>query len=189
MLYALLFENLWLLSILVLLAVLVALVVHRRHAAPSTRKGLRIVLSAGVALVLTNWLVVTDAEKIIAAVQRMAQAVDQGNIPALAAEIAPRFEDRGLDKEQFVARINQELQRTRVDEPRLSAWKTEIGPDAATVSFRCFCDIRQGGEFQSNALTRWKMEFARDGQSWKLIGIPVAKYGPLDGIDLHQLGW
>ena len=189
MIYNLLFENLWLLSLLVLVAVLLAMIVHRRHGTVGTGRGLWMTALVGAALVLANVLVVTDGEQIRASVQKMAQAVDEGDIPALADEIDEQFHDGGLDQAQFVDRVNQELQRLRIDEPRLSAWRIEIGPRTATVSFRCFCDLRHEEQFQPSVLTRWKLEFVRNGPAWKLIRISDAKYGFGEGIDLHYLGW
>lgn len=186
----LLFESLPLLLAAEALAIAIAVAWHRRQFTARSRRGIWITLAVCAALLALQAIVVTDREALQDMVERLASAVDEGDIGAIGDEIDASFATRGWNRQELLDRSNQTLQRWQVDAPRVGGFQIDVQGDEATVSFRALCDIRGGGEMtQPNLFTRWKLRCVRRQDGWKVSAIQNARIGPADfsgqgGIDI-----
>ncbi len=183
----LLFEDLWLLLIAEFIAIVIVLAVHRRRMTAGTRRAIWITLACSVVLVCLNKFVTTDNECIIEMVTAVAEAVDEGDIPAIAARVDDEFKYRHWDKAGFVAELNGKLQNWRVDEARVGRFEIEIEGDVAKASFRASCDWKGSSDAQAGVASLWTLECVRRPDGWKFRRVLTAKVGPGYRIDLADV--
>lgn len=183
----LLFEDLVILIIAEVVAMLVVLAIHRRRMTPRTRRAVWIVLACCIVLIAVNKLVTTDGEQVEKTVAAMARAVDDGDVPAIAGHIDDGFRYRQWDKAGFLAELNIKLQHWRIDEARVGRFDVRIDGDQARASFRASCDWKGDRESQAGVSSSWELEFVRRPDGWKLRRILTAKLGPAYAFDLKDV--
>ncbi|HOA72655.1 MAG TPA: nuclear transport factor 2 family protein [Phycisphaerae bacterium] len=176
-------ESVVLLLILEVAAVAIVLGIHRRHGTTNTRLALWATLIVCIALLVVQHLVKTDREQIVAAVSAMARAVDDGDVPTLGEYLAADFQDREMDKAEWLSDIRQRLQRWRIDEARTWGHKVEVNGDEAVVTFQAMCDWRSGEQSGQSILSTWKLGMARRDGIWTLHRVISAKIGPGGAFD------
>jgi len=119
-----------------------------------------------------NKLVTTDSERIVEMVTAVAEAVDEGDIPAIAARVDDEFKYRNWDKAGFIAELNSKAAELRVDEAKVGRFEIEIQGDVARASFRASCDWKGGSDAQAGVASLWTLECVRartagsSGASW-----------------------
>jgi hypothetical protein len=176
-------ESVVLLLILELVAVAIVLGIHRRHMTTGTRRAMWATLIICAVLLGVQHFVQTDREQIEAAVSAMVRAVDDGDVPTLGEHLAADFQDRGMNKAEWLGDIRQRLQRWRVDEARTWGHKVEVNGDEAAVSFQALCDWRSGEQSQQSILSTWKLGMVRRDGEWELHRVISAKVGPGGALD------
>jgi len=178
----LLFESLPLLLVAEIVAVTIALAVHRRRFTSATRHGLWITLVICGLLIVVQCLVVTDREQLEQLVEALAQAVDDGDVGALGERLDSDFQAslqrRHQDKQAFLADVNVRLQRWQVNEAKVFNFRIDADGNNAVVAFSATCDWRSGNQVQYNILSLWKLQCVRRLEGWKLSQIISAKIGP-----------
>lgn len=175
---SLFFESLLLLLLVEVAALAIAIAVHRRRFTSGSRIGVFVTLAVCVVLLFVQRWVETDRERLEAVVTDMVDAVDDGDVPALARHVDAQFSDRRLDRERWLADVRMRLQRWQIDEARVGGFVVNVDGDEATVSFRAFCDWREGDRAESGVLSFWKLAFVRRDDGWKLSRIVEGKVGP-----------
>ncbi len=182
----LLFESLPLLLVAEVVAVGVAVAVHRRRLTKGSRRGLWITLGVCVLMVGLQRVVVTDHEAIDTLVHGLAEAVDDGDLAAMDALVDDAFRVGQTDKRQWMATVNQRLQEWQVDEPRINALTIVVQGDEADVRFRVMCDLRSPGQTQDNVPSYWRLRCVRREGVWRMGAIEDAEMGP--GVFTRQGG-
>ncbi len=178
-----LFESLpWLLGFCAL-AVAVAVAVHRRRQTRASRRGIWITLAVCVGLVVLQYVVVTDREALEQTVRAMADAVDDGDVDAIAQRVDAGFRWGSEGREQFIQSVNQTLQDYQIDGVHIFSVKVRAEGDTATVSFRGLCDVRRGADGPYSVSSRWELRFVRRSGRWLLEGVDLARYNLLGGPD------
>jgi uncharacterized protein (TIGR02246 family) len=166
----LLFEDLSVLLPVELVALAIVIGLYRHWRTPRSRLAVWIALSICAGLVALQHLVTTDREAIRAMVERMAAAVQEGDVPALGEHFAEDlvFEgDRG--KNQVMQHATAVLQQNAIHNARVSAFIIEVRGDDATATFQAVADIRTGGsEPNYNAPTRWELKCRREPAGWRV---------------------
>lgn len=173
------FESVVLLLIVEVVALTIVLAVHRRTRSDASRRVLWGTLVGCAALLVLQQVVTTSREKIVASVEKMVWAVDDGDMAALAEELDRDFEHHHLDRKVFMDDVvNPQLQRYRVDEAGASGFNVEVDGDRATISFRVICTVRRGDRVEGNMLSVWKLGYVRRDDGWRLQRIISTKFGP-----------
>lgn len=181
------FESLPLLAFFCVVAIAVAVAVHRRRLTPGSQRGLWLTLAICAALLVLQWLVQTDREQLDAAVRAMARGVQAGDVGAVAEQVGDSFDWDG-GRQGFIDSMNRTLQTYDINEARIFGVKAQVEGDAATVTFGAMCDVQSPSRSEYNLLSRWKLRFTRQDGRWRLQRIESAKLGPGDpsgggGID------
>ncbi len=178
------FEDRVLLLLAEVAALAVALAVHRRRMTPRSRRNVWMMLAVCAALLAIQHLVQTDREKIETRITGLVQAVDQGDIAAVAACLDDEGVDLGsglnfefYEKETFVQAISLSLQTYQVDEARVGGFEIKINGDQAVVSFRVACDLSNQGGRLGRRPNFWKVHCVRRPEGWRLDQIISGKFG------------
>ena len=183
-----LFESLpWLLAFC-LVAVAVAVAVHRTRYTKASRRGIWLTLAGCLALLVMQWLVVTDRETLEATVRTMARAMDEGDVATIAEHVDAGFQLGQENRDEFIESVNRTLQVYQVDEARITGVESAVEGDGATVSFWARCDVRGGGATDYNFFSRWRLHFVRRAGRWLMDRIDEARadlpVGTGGGIDV-----
>jgi len=150
----------------------------------SSRYALRAGLAMSALLMGISVVVITPREEIIAACLDLARAVDDGDVSAIAANLADDFEAGALDRAEFLARLEGTLSRTRVDRPRLRRFEvTFADPYHACVVLNATAQMRASNGFAGRLPTRWRLTFHRAATDWKL---DAAESLPIPPLNLRE---
>lgn len=180
---SLFFESVLLLIIFVVVVMAIALGIDRQRMTAASRRGVWLTAIACALLFVVQFLVKTDRERIQATVAEMARAIDEGDVATLGEHLDQDFQDRGLDKSEWLADIRQRLQRWRIDEAKVGGFNTKVEGDNATVAFGASCDWRGGEQAQQSVNSTWRLAFVRRSDGWKLQKVLSAKFGPGGMLD------
>lgn len=187
----LLFEDLPLLLLAQAAALAVVLAVHRRCMTTRSRRMVWIALAVCAAQIAVQHLVVTSREELKALVRTLAEAVEDGDVPAIGRHLADRIDvaydeagrvprdegfrggddrrTRDLDKDEFLAATREQLQRYDVNEVRLSQFRVRLAGEAGTVAFQAMCDVR--GDHSAplyQTPSEWELGCTRTPAGWKI---------------------
>jgi hypothetical protein len=182
----LLFESLPMLLFAELVAIGLAVAVHRRRLSKGSRRGLWITLAACGLLVILQRVVVTDHEKLELMVRGMSQAVREGDAAGFGNYVDEGFHAGNSDKRSLMATFNRELTEWQIEAPRATFLRIEVQGDAAVVRFRVVCGLKSERQSEDNVMSYWKIHCVRNGNDWKMNGVEAAELGP--GILTKQGG-
>ncbi|UCE59087.1 MAG: hypothetical protein JSU63_16785 [Phycisphaerales bacterium] len=172
MITRMLFENLWMLAVtwVVVQFILIANWSWRR-----TKLTARIVWTGFAVLpllILTSSLVVTDREAIITICEEMADAVEAGDIPAIARHLHENCEADDLDRDAFLDRVEQTLTRYRLWDVYLRRFNVTFSTDeVATVEFSSSARVRAADIPYEYFIARWRLTFHGHADSWLVTRI------------------
>lgn len=169
---AFLFERpLYLVPVLVVAQFILIRVWAQRRTAGS-RRAAWIGLVVAVLLLAAQRLVVTDRERIIALCRMMALAVEDGDVPAVAAHVADHFDAKGMNKADFVARLTRGLTTVHVERSRLSDFQCTFDNSRhAHVRFLANARVVYGREVALRQPSAWELLFERVGESWQMTSL------------------
>ncbi len=182
---SLLFERVWLLILLLAVMLLASIVVWSRR---RTRIWTRIVWGGFAAipvLSLLSVLVVTPRERIIGLCRELAVLVDAGDVERIGRYLADDFAAAGLDREGFLARVEQRITHDHVDHARLRRFDVEFSRnDQALVVFDAVCSIRSADEYHDHVLSRWRLTFKGRDRVWRVSKIEAlpAPFSPIRNV-------
>jgi len=166
----LLFEDLSLLLLAEAMTLAVVVGLHRRYMTPRSRRTVWITLAVCCGQIVMQKLVVTDREAIRAMVEAMANAVQQGDVAALADHFAEDLQfEKDRDKEAVVQHAREILQRYEIHNARVSGFRIDVSEDDATATFQAMADVRNGSaEMSYNTPTRWDLKCRRESDGWRV---------------------
>jgi|GEM_PF-1855314 len=130
--------------------------------------------------------VVTPAEQIIETCRRLSHAVDDGDMRAIATHVSPDFEAHNLDRDRFLEKTKRALTRVRIDHLRLRAFEISVSsPTLATAVFCASCRIRTPEFTRSAVPSKWRIDFHREQDVWRITRIRSL---PVPPISFRALG-
>lgn len=165
----LLFEDLSVLLPVEVVVLAIVVGVYRRMRTRGSRGAVWIALGVCVGLVALQQLIVTDREAIRAMVERIADAVQEGDVNSLGEHFADDvvFEnDQG--KPAVLQRARIVLQQYDINTARVSGFTIEVDGDDAAADFQAMADVRGSGEPSYNVPTRWKLQCRRGPLGWRV---------------------
>ncbi len=171
--HAFLFEKpILLIPALVVVQFILIIVWARRRTSRS-----RQVLLAGFVvfplMMLIQTLVVTDREQLQAVCRAMADAIRQADVGTFADHLARDFKYDGpamgrvLGADDTCTRLDDELNRFRIEEPRLWGFEIEVSGDRATVRFAARCRVVSAEQIEPSLRTDWELTFRRVDGEWQ----------------------
>ncbi len=181
----LLFENVWLLlvTLVAIQFTLIAFWSWRR-----TRRSARAVWAGFAAvpvLLLLSIVVVTPRERIIGLCRDLAVMVDEGNVVAIREHLAEDFEAAGMNRDEFLDRVEQTLTLYHVDDARLRGFDITLSRNVEAVAvFNAVCRVRSVDAFLDRLISRWRLTFSGAGRIWRITRIETI---PTPFSPIHDL--
>jgi len=181
MITRILLESHWLLLFTWLPVQFVIIAVWSRRRTRLTARIVWIGFAALPVLAIVARLVVTRREQVIGACHELATYVRKANLPALERRIAPDFETDDLDREAFLARLEQTLDRYRVVDVSLRAFEVTFSDqERAEAEFHATAYVQSANLPYDRLSSRWRLTFRRAGDRWLLTALEPRPVGPLD---------
>ena len=152
----------------------VLLVVWSRRRTERARRIMLAGFVVGPLLVLIQWLVVTEAERLRSTCEALAEAVRDADVPAFERHLAADFSfdgpqlGRSLDKAATCERLEQQLKRYRIENPRLGSFEIEVTGGRAVVHLTARCRVVSADEIEPTVVSDWELTFERVGKRWLL---------------------
>lgn len=141
----------------------------------------------GPLLLALSFLVTTPRERVMAECRWLARAVDDGNMEALAAGLDDHFEAAGMDRREFLSRVERVLTRARVDDVRLSDMAVRIiAPDQAVAEFQASGRLRSEQAYFDWLTSRWRVTFRRSDERWRVTTLESLPVPPWNVRNLHE---
>ncbi len=181
----LLFEDLVLLLVAEFIALAVVLALHRRRFTPESRRTVWITLGVCAVMLMLQFAVVTDRERLRSLVVELVDAVDEGDLSTIENAVHPDGVRIGMgvdadnvSKLVFVQGCNIGLQINRIDEAQVGISRVEVGDGEATVDFRVNCELRSDrwGEARSMP-SEWRIRCMKTPEGWKMRQILIGELG------------
>jgi len=184
----LLFEDLTLLLIAEMIALAIAIAIHRRRYTAKSRRGVWLTLAVCALFIMQSLMIKTDRERLIELIREMAVAVDRGDVRAVEQRLDETFLADGRDKPTFTAEVNDWLQRWQIDEAKIGR-KVEvvIDNDSSMLTFRAFCDARNNRDTYYGTISKWQVSCIRRERDWKVQGVKLLNVR-IGLLELNQIG-
>lgn len=169
---ALLFEKPLLLGVLLAAGLLALAGLWSRSRSRTASRALLGGLTLSCLLMLGQWLIQTDREKLEARLHAMANTVAGGRVGDIAAFIAPQahFESGRYTREDFESKLTQLLGQCTIQNPTVSGFQIEMGPGHAVVSCRSSCTV-QTSSWTSRVPSAWRFEFTMQNGTWLITDL------------------
>jgi ketosteroid isomerase-like protein len=161
----------WLYGLLVMVeGVLLLIWRQQRTRASALRLLVPPALAALIFAVAT--LVITDRERITAAVHEIAQDVAAGQTTALEKYLDDDFHmtlnGQSLGKPQTLERARKVMARSRLTKVKIKRLQIEVSGGTATL--RMITPLRvEGGGFQGNIPLVWSLRWIKRGKQWRIL--------------------
>lgn len=182
MIAPLFFEAPWRLAIVLVVVQFALIAIWSRVRSRIARRTVWVGFAALVLLPVVNRLVVTDREESIDFCRKLATLVDEGRPREIAAHLSAGFEAAGLGRDAFLDRLEERLERFRIDDPTLGGFEiTFTGPEEAVVVLDATCSVRSVEAYLARVLSRWRLTLRRSGDGWQLARIEAlpAPFSPV----------
>lgn len=182
----LLFESVAALAAVLGVALFVLLVHWRR-----SRRGRPLLIGLGLAVVLLvlQALVVTQREHASRILAQIEADIVRAQTDALAESLAPDFDADGRDRDAFLARVRQWMQRVDVrwlDRLHLRIEQRAADRFVVSASYRAEVMFDQiGGASRS----RWALTFTRTADGWKIVDIQPLFIEGISNPSWGSIGW
>ncbi len=188
-LQAILFENEYVLIPLLFVVELVLLGIWSRRRTPVAGRIAAGGLVVGPLMLMVQAVVETDAERIEDVCRSMALAVEDGDVTSIARHLSGemRIETgvRTWDAAELLDRVRRRLALWDVEEGKLSKFETLVDGDRAEVEFQARCRLVTPEMIVPNHVSRWRLEFRREGDRWKIDDVrPLpTRWMPHESLD------
>lgn len=169
---ALFFEDpFWLYGLLVLVEG-VLLVIWRRQRTRASALRLLIPPALGALIFAVATLVVTDRERITAAVHEIAQDVASGRTTALEKYLDEDFHmtlySKPVGKAGTLERARKAMSRSRITKVQIK--RLQIDVSGGTATLRMITAIRvEGGGFRGGVPLVWNLRWIKRGKHWRIL--------------------
>lgn len=167
MIFAPLLESLWFVAAAWVAAELLLIALWSWRRSRTWARAVWIGFAALPVLLAASSLVVTDRERIRAVCRDLADAVENSAPEVIERRLADDFESEGLDREAFIRRVRNALDRYKVWNVALHGLNVELlTDDAGKAEFRTTANVRGEGVVYEWFASRWRLGFARRGDGW-----------------------
>ena len=169
----------WLYALLVMAEVVLLLIWRRQR---TRRSGLRLLVPPGLAVLIFGvaTLVVTDRERITAAVHEIAKDVAAGQTTALEKYLDDDFHmtlyGRSFGKAKTIARANKTMRTSRINKVTIKRLQIEVTGD--TAAMRMITAVRvEGGGFRGGVPLVWTLRWIKRGKQWRILEATQPRIG------------
>lgn len=137
-------------------------------------------------LIVLQWLVVTDREKILAQLDDFVAAVERENRAAIAQVIDEKYDAEGMDREGILEFLTDALERVDIFDTRLRRRDVTVDGDHADLDLGAIATVRiraGSGEIHSG---RWKLRW-RKTDEWRIVSLMPVEIDTIEFKSLRQV--
>jgi hypothetical protein len=139
-------------------------------------------------LMILQHVVVTDREWIEQILEELALAVDCEDLETIEAALANTIEAEGMDKAQFMARLESIFEQAEIDEVHILDAEISVDDTSASVHLQAHCRVRAPDWPYEYHLSSWDLRFVRGTDTWLLQMVrQAAQQRGLSAADLLKL--
>ena len=167
-------ENVWPLIWLLALAELVLLIGMVGTGRGRFLVWMGVLAALALFLLLLEWFLVTDRERVHGVVDQMAKAIRHQDIDGLLQHLAPQCHFGGMDREGVRRLASGVVHEFEIDRVTVSDRKTEVFPQRkqATAEFLAVVRGKQSKVEFAPYASRWRLTFHQDPAGrWQVIEI------------------
>lgn len=129
------------------------------------------VLLLTVILFVMQWVVVTERERILAALDRFVSGITLEDRSIWSDAIADGYRSGGMDRGEVVDAIDGSLQRIDIYDTRLRRREVTITGDRAEMILGAIATVAPAGQPGGIHTARWRIGWVRDAGQWKIDSI------------------
>ena len=151
-----------------------------RTRTPRAVRALLVGLVIAPLLLVCQWLVVTDREKLQLTATRLSNAVGRHDIDAIIELIEPdaQFDGR-FSRQDFRDHLVMLLEKYSVENPTIGGFVIEIAGDRATVRCSSMCHVELSG-WAGNVPSSWELKFQLFEDGWLITDLRPLKIAGRD---------
>lgn len=151
-----------------------------RFRTPQTTRALLAGLIVSPLLFVSQWLVVTDREKLELTAARLSSAVGRHDIDAIVELVAPdaQFDGR-FTREDFRNHAAMLLEKYSVTDPSVGGFVIEITGDRATLRCSSMCYV-EASNWAGNVPSVWELEYELFDDNWLITDLRPLKIAGQD---------
>ena len=154
-----------------------------RMRTPRATRGLLVGLVIASLLLVCQWLVVTDREKLQLTATRLSNAVGRHDIDAIIELIEPHAQfDGRFSRQDFRHHLVMLLDKYSVENPTIGGFVIEVAGDRATLRCSSMCHVELSG-WSGNVPSSWELKFQLFEDGWLITDLRPLK---IAGQDYHS---
>ncbi len=147
---------------------------YRTRSRASSR-ALMVGLSASALLLVVQWWVVTDREKLERTTRLLSSAVEHHDIDGVVALVDPNAKfDGGYDREQFKEHLSYLLKKYEVENPSVGGFVVDINGTQASIRCSASCRVTTR-EWSGTVPSRWELTFKLRSGQWLVTDLKPLK--------------
>ncbi len=151
-----------------------------RMRTPRATRGLLVGLVIAPLLLVCQWLVVTDREKLQLTATRLSNAVGRHDIDAIIELIEPHAQfDGRFSRQDFRHHLVMLLDKYSVENPTIGGFVIEVAGDRATVRCSSMCHVELSGR-AGNVPSSWELKFQLFEDGWLITDLRPLKIAGRD---------
>ncbi len=137
-------------------------------------------------LILLQWLVETDREKILAQLDTFVNGVVAEDRAAIASVIDDQYDSEGMNREGFLDFLTESLQRVDIFDTRLRRRDVTVDGDHAELDLGAIATVRLKAGAGEMHQGRWKMGW-RKTDAWRITSLTPVEIDTIKFTTLQQV--
>jgi len=122
-------------------------------------------------LFVVQRFVVTQREEIWLRLDVFISAIEKQDSSGIRHIISDAYEIEGMNRDAILSDIDGRLQHFRVYDTRVADRNVDIDGDRATMDLVASATVSVEGGVGDRHLGRWRIQWSRDGDDWKIMSI------------------
>lgn len=137
-------------------------------------------------LILLQWLVVTDREKILTQLDAFVAGVEAENRAAIAEVIDEKYDAEGMDREGFLEFLTDSLERVDIFDTRLRRRDITVDGDYADLDLGAVATVRIRAGAGDMHTGRWRLRW-RHTDDWRIVSLMPVEIDTIKFTTLQQV--
>lgn len=138
------------------------------------------------ALILTQWLVVTDREEILAQLDAFVAGVEKEDRAAIADVIDEKYDAEAMDREGFLEFLVDSLKQVDIFDTRLRRRDVTVDGDFADLDLGAVATVRMRAGAGEMHTGRWKLRW-RHTDEWRIVSLMPVEIDTIKFTTLQQV--
>lgn len=116
----------------------------------------------------------------------MVQAIEDGDVRAIGGHTSASFNSADMGKAEFLDRVEAGLNGSEFEDASVTVENIEIENGRSVVVLRVKCTMISN-QYEGPMPSKWRIEFARSGDHWLMIGVQPIRVGSYEFNDIRDI--